>query len=461
MLGQITSEARCYAVKELARRAGVSRDFFERWTVDVREERTTLSLGFQTRTKIHFTHLTKRSWQKIAQGRIPVATALFSQNPAAGSSAPQLILPFCESPAISDSPVYRTDAGGDIVCDFDLLAAILFTLSRVEESLCKNRDEHGRFAANESLAARHDYLERPIIDEYGLAFAQVLEQLLPSWQPNARSFRFKLTHDIDDIGIPFQASTSLAHTVKRRNPGATMRDFLSTLGMAEPAELTLVRDLAKISQARRIPSAFYWKASPRGPRDSGYDPSDLRVQRVIRLLREQGFELGVHPGYETFHSRQELATEVDRLRHALRADSPGGRQHYLRWSTETWLDWEACGLSYDSSLGFADRFGFRAGTAYPYRPWCLEQNRELNLVEVPLILMDCTPVKYMKLKRVDALARIRTLVERTAVTGGVFTLLWHNTPLLDPDYSGWYDAILDLLSPATPLTLPTDSTKLW
>jgi hypothetical protein len=229
----------------------------------------------------------------------------------------------------------------------------------------------------------------------------------------------------------------------------------------EPAELALVRELADISSSRGLHSAFFWKASPLGPRDSGYDPAHKKVQRLIDLLRERGFELGVHPGYETFGDRTKLASEVGYLRQALRVNSPGGRQHYLRWSPDTWLDWEACGLSYDSSLGFADHFGFRAGTAFPYHPWSWRDNRELNLIEMPLILMDCTPVKYMKLNQAEGLERIKSLIQRTAQTGGVFTLLWHNTPLLDPDYNGWYEAILDLTAGAERFDVPTNAEQLW
>lgn len=127
--------------------------------------------------------------------------------------------------------------------------------------------------------------------------------------------------------------------------------------------------------------------------DDGYDPVHSKVQRLLSDLRQQGFQLGVHPGYDAFQSPAALQREVDLLCTALAIKHPGGRQHYLRLSPETWLDWEACGLSYDSSVGFADRFGFRADTAIPYRSRSIAQNRDLNLIEIPLVLMDCTPVK--------------------------------------------------------------------
>ena len=459
---QLTPEARRYAVKELARRSGVSREFFQKWQIEVRGDRTIVSLGPEANGKIHFLHARESLFEEIAPGFIPVAHAAWLNPPHDSLASPDLILPFCDSNADLREPLYQPAAdGSSIVCRLDLLSSFLFTLSRLEETLSKTIDEHGRFPASASLAVIHEFLDRPILDEHGLAFEQALSFLLPAWQPQRRTLRFKLTHDIDDIGIPFDLRASIGHSVKRRRPSATLCDFLALFTDVEPAELTLVQELASISIARGLQSAFYWKASPRAPRDSGYRPEHSKVQAVIDLLRERGFEMGVHPGYQTFGDRPKLATEVARLREALKVNSPGGRQHYLRWSPDTWLDWEACGLSYDSSLGFADQFGFRAGTAFPYRPWSLRENRELNLIEVPLILMDCTPVKYMKLAREEGLERLKALVQRTAHTGGVFTLLWHNTPLLDPDYNGWYEPILDLLAGAHRVDVPANGELLW
>lgn len=457
----ITPEARRYALKELARRAGVSREFFQRWNIQIGPECTTASFGSGPDATIRFVHNRGASFGRLVPGAIPVARAGWLNGSRDRINEPDLVLPFCDSEVDSQLPLYLPASEGGLTCRLDLLSSFLFTLSRVEETFCETFDEHGRFPASASLGLRYEFLERPILDEHGLAFQQALSSLLPGWKPETRALRLKLTHDIDEIGIPFNLRTAIGHSLKRHKPTATARDVLSSFTAAEPTELGLVRRLAVISTSRGLQSAFYWKASLAGPRDSGYDPLHEKVQRVIDLLRERGFELGVHPGYETFADHPRLAGEVERLRRALRVDSPGGRQHYLRWSPETWLDWEACGLSYDSSLGFADRFGFRAGTAFPYRPWSWRDNRELDLIELPLVLMDCTPVKYMKLVREEGLARIKTLIARVQRTGGVFTLLWHNTPLLDPDYAGWYEPILDMLTGAQRFDVPADAEQLW
>lgn len=460
-LPRVTPEGRRYALKELARRAGVSKEFFEKWKIEIRRESTVLQIGNDSGARITFVHQTEAAPCRLTGGSIPIARAAWLKGQGHPGSEAELICPFCDSSADSREPLYKPAEEGGLICHLDILASVLFTLSRVEEAHCGELDEHGRFPASVSIAAREDFLERPILDEHGLAFQQALCSLFPAWVPRRPVFKIKLTHDIDHIGIPLEIGASVGHTLMRHKPGATLRDILSKFFGAFPSELAQVLRLADISSARGTSSAFFWKGSPRGPFDSGYDPAHRKVQKVIQALRSRGFELGVHPGYDTFGNLAKLANEVDKLRRALGVESPGGRQHYLRWSPDTWMDWEACGLSYDSSLGFADRFGFRAGTGLPYRPWSFRENRQLNLIEVPLILMDCTPVKYMRLPQEQALERISLVVQRMKRSGGVFTLLWHNTVLLDPVYDGWYDAILGLLDGAESFSLDGAVNEFW
>jgi hypothetical protein len=456
-----TAEARRYAVKELARRAGVSREFFDSWDIACRGGRTTISLVPGGSKNIHFECQSYDSLDQNLCEPSAVSRAGFLTEPALQAETPHLIVPFSNPSANGPAPLFQRQMDGSYKCRADLLLSVVFTLCRAEEVICTTRDIHERFPAAFGIAARCEFLERPIVDEYGEAFQEVLRALLPSWEPQRRSLQIKLTHDIDSIGIPFQPRATIGHTLKRRSPVSTVRDLLATVLAIEPAELQLVRRLADISVSRGLHSSFYWKASAPTTMDDGYDPNHPKVQSVIRDLKDHGFEMGVHPGYDTFHSRAELRREVGRLQTALDEKRVGGRQHYLRWSPETWMDWESCGLAYDSTVGFADRIGFRAGTSYPYRPWSLAENRELNLVEIPLVVMDCTPVKYMGLSRTEGLERIRLCVERIRRVGGVFTLLWHNVPLMEPAYRGWYEAILDMVRDSKPYEVPATAEALW
>jgi hypothetical protein len=357
---------------------------------------------------------------------------------------PDFVVLFDDRGANNKLPLFARTGPDAVECCADILTSALWTLARLEESVPGPADVHGRFPAKESAAFRADCLDRPIVDEYALAFREALLCLLAGWTPEEAQFRLKLSHDIDLVGLPRSFRSTAGHIYPRRLPRAFRDDVLSGFGIGAPAYLAAVVQTARISVKEKCDSAFYWKASPRTAWDSGYDPQNPQVRAVIENLMREGFEVGVHPAYGTFQAPEVLAEEVARLRVILGPGPVGGRQHFLRWRPSTWAAWERVGLAYDSSVGFADAMGFRAGTAIPYHPWLLEEDRESALLEIPLLVMDCTPVEYMRLGHTETLARITALVRRCANVGGVFTLLWHNTSVIERPYASLYHRILSL-----------------
>src|SRR6267154_1294988 len=71
----------------------------------------------------------------------------------------------------------------------DLLASMLLPLSRFEELQSNERDLHGRFLAAQSLALKHNFLQRPIVDEYGLAPHQVYTYMMSAYRTPHRKLR--------------------------------------------------------------------------------------------------------------------------------------------------------------------------------------------------------------------------------------------------------------------------------
>jgi hypothetical protein len=441
----ITPEAYRYAVHEIAKRAGVPEEFYKRWRFEIEHRTTTIYVEGFGKKKIVFPvqSVSDELTASIVKGQTSRATWAYPPADELHHSIPEFVVPFVGNQASDDvAPIFAASDPETIHFNFDLPAAALLTLTRVEETLSTERDAHGRFPASASNALKENYLHRPIVDEYGFALEQALRILVPQWSPERKPFRVKLSHDMDELGIPFLLRSSVAHSLLRRNPKATFQDFLSLVTQQNPVYLQVVLQLAELSVEHGLDSAFYWKANGATKFDSGYDPENAKIKSVIRSLKENGFECGVHPGYDTFRSPEKLCAEIKRLRQSIGPDRMGGRQHYLRWLPETWRDWETCGLAYDSSVGFADRIGFRAGTCVPYRPWLWAENREARILEIPLLVMDRTLAYYMKLSPQESFLRVMECMERCRAVGGVFTMLWHNEALIDPAYGDLYLRLL-------------------
>jgi hypothetical protein len=350
------------------------------------------------------------------------------QGPATANGAvTDFVVPFATGDSAEGEPLFVETALREYRCTEDLAASAVLVLSRYEEMGSELRDEHGRFPADASVAVRDGYMERPIVDEWGLALEQVIAALEPGFRAERR-LRVMVSHDIDVIGIPFGLREPAVQLMKHRKAGVAMRNLLSGFTGVLPGSLGQVMEICRETAARGLKSAVYWKASSKTRFDSGYDIGDARVARVMDWVRSEGGEMGVHPGYYTFGNFAELAAEVERCREAMGERYVGGRQHYLRWRPETWEEWERLGLAYDSSVGFAGRVGFRAGTCWPYAPWLWKENRRARLLEIPLIAMEGSMISplYMGLEPDAAVAAVRDLLRKCAQAGGVFTLLWHN-----------------------------------
>jgi hypothetical protein len=336
----------------------------------------------------------------------------------------------------SHKPFAERLDNGSVIFYADIIAATFFMLSRWEETVNDSRDEHGRFPAEASVAYQQGFLERPIVDEYALILRAWLKALYPDWQPAARKFSLKLSHDIDHVQrFPDwkQGLRTLGGDVLKRRDlsrvGQSLRGTLARLGTpALDPHIQGIRILASISRQHGLSNdAFYFMAADPTPFDSGYDPHTPFVKKCIDDLERQGFEVGFHPSYETFLAPDRLADEKARLDTLLNHPVSGGRQHYLRFQVpETWRHWEQVGLNYDATLGYARHAGFRCGTCHPFQPFDLKEQRVLQIEERPLIAMDKTFQNYQGLTPEQTVDSILKLAQRCKQVGGEFSLLWHN-----------------------------------
>lgn len=444
-LNVLTQEARLYAIKELARRAGVTAEFFHTWRIRLMPDHTEIDVLPGTDKQLRLTHAPVDIWSDLVRNSCSTLR-LVSPWQLVAPTIPDFIVPFIPKSHAHVKSLFRSIGSDTVEVTVDLALSTLLTLARWEERLIDDRDDHGRVPAHLTAAYQAGYLGRPIVDEYGLALRQALRVLIPNWTPVPSQFYANISHDVDNIGLPFNLHSAIGHTVRRRRPLATIRDFCSLLPRVNPTYLEVIRHLVTLSLNRGLQPAVYWKGNPRVGQKKHYDPHHPKVRAMISWLQKNNIELGVHPGYDTFRSPEKLRKEVTKIRELIGVQPMGGRQDYLRWAPESWLDWENCGLAYDSTVGYADQIGFRAGTCVPYRPWQFKLNREARLLEVPLLIMDCTLTWYMRLTPEQIVSAVSDFIARCRAVGGTFTLLWHNDTMIDPEFSGVLPTILDLLA---------------
>jgi hypothetical protein len=322
----------------------------------------------------------------------------------------------------------------------DVFGGAFALLTRLEEAVAGPRDVHGRFPASESLALRSGFLDRPLANEYAEILWWALHRLWPDLERRQRAFRVLPTHDVDS---PYYSRGLVLETIRDAARDLT-RNRGRRLAQARLSSLRVVRRkgrgadpcntfdfLMDESESRGLRSAFYFMT---GHTNKTYDPAypidDPWLKNLLVRIAARGHEVGLHPSYETSSDEAALRCELERLRAATGRQPLGGRQHFLRWDpATTWRNWDAVGLAYDSTLGFASAPGFRCGCCYEFPVFDLQERRTLDLKERPLIAMEATLLAYQALAPEAAAEEMRRLREICRVFDGDFVFLWHNDRL--------------------------------
>jgi len=118
----------------------------------------------------------------------------------------------------------------------------------------------------------------------------------------------------------------------------------------------------------------------------------------------------------------------------------------LRWETPiTLYGWEQAGMTYDSTMGYADHAGFRCGTCHEYPAFDPVKQVTVKIRIRPLVAMECTVIDkaYMGLtSAADAYDAFMKLKNACKSVGGTFTLLWHNSRFTTQQERGLYEAVI-------------------
>jgi len=343
----------------------------------------------------------------------------------------------------------------------DIAGSVFFMLTRYEEAVLPFRDEHGRFSAKKSLAFRGSFLDRPIVDEYIEVLWACMKNLWSGLRRRKREYRVWLSHDVDNplcaVRKPWVMvlRNAAGDLIRRRNIRLfTHRIQSKILNDPQFDPCNTFDFIMSMSERYSLKSTFFFKAGRSNPLyDDNYSLEDARIQTLMQNIYKRGHELGIHPSYESYRDQKTLRLEYEKLQQIAESlgiyqERWGSRQHYLRWENPvTWQICEETGLDYDATLGFADHVGFRCGTCHEFPVFNLRTRRPLSLRERPLIAMDATLLahQYMALRPEQVLEWIERLATICRGFGGTFSLLWHNSSLIQSWESQLYLEILGVI----------------
>jgi hypothetical protein len=294
----------------------------------------------------------------------------------------------------------------------------------------------------------HIALMRDLIIEYGVPLVEIPPV------PEGYEFIACLTHDVDHPSIRQHRWDHTMFGFLYRALFGSVRDFIRgrlsiqdfVTNWTAASKLPFVYlGLAKdpwrefgnryLEVEKDLPSTFFVIAvkNDSGKRRRGRAPrfrasryGARDIEGTIHELRAAGREIGLH-GLDAWVDVPKGREELNQIRSLTGLSEIGVRIHWLYYDEDSPAALETAGASYDSTIGYNETVGYRAGTTQAYKP--LQTTR---LLELPLHVMD-TALFYpthLGLSRQQATILVERMIDNATELGGCLTINWHDRSML-------------------------------
>ncbi len=313
----------------------------------------------------------------------------------------------------------------------DIIGTSFIFLSRIEE-LNGNHDKFGRYQYEGSLAHKFNIIFRPIINEYIYFLKDAINTLLPNNQIKSNKFEVILSHDIDII-----KKWTIKELVKKSffDFGSckfftNYYDFVKSLIKIKNDPYFNFEKIMDYSEKNKLRSLFFFMCLEKNEYDFRYTINE--VEDVIEEINFRNHYIGIHSSRLAYNDDSCLKKEINRLE-KINSKVIYNRNHYLMFDVKnSWQILDSNNIKYDLTLGYPEMIGFRCGICSPFKVFDIIKKKKLNLIEIPLTIMDVTLTDYMKDVKPDKLEKmIFKVIDNTKKYSGTLNLLWHNNSYSD------------------------------
>jgi Family of unknown function (DUF7033) len=319
---------------------------------------------------------------------------------------------------------------------FDPFALIFYSIVRYEEYLPElKRDRHERFQAENSILFKTGMLQRPVVDILVQKIVEAICKEFPSLSVPKRNFFFTPSYDIDmafaHLGKGFlRAIGGFAKLFLKLQP-KEIRGRVKTLLGFEKDPFDNFDFQQNLHQEMHMHPLYFVNLGDYSRYDKNVSYENEKLQELLKKLAEQS-ELGVHPSYYSGDNLETLMEEKTRLETIIEKPVYKSRQHFLKMSfPETYQNLIKIGIKEDYSMGYANCFGFRAGTSAPFYFYDLTKETKTELKVFPFAFMDTVFLDHLEVEPPEILSKITDLIQEARDLNIPLIGIWHNYALAD------------------------------
>lgn len=323
----------------------------------------------------------------------------------------------------------------------DTFSMIFFLLSRYEEYLIKDKDQHGRFQPKSSYLYKTKRLNQPLVDVLIGQLKEKLQSKFPDLKFKSPTFKTQLTLDVDQAFM-------YQHKSFKRWFGAGLRDLsqfefrnfrtrnLIYFGWkADP--WNVFESIKNQFQNTENKPIFFFQVGDYGKFDKNLNYKNKNFKQLVKYVSSWA-KVGLHPSYQSNDHYQTLVEEKLRLDNMIGKPVQISRQHFIKLQIpKTYENLINLGIKADYSMGYASQTGFRAGTSQAFFWYDLHREQQTQLKIHPFCAMDVSLKNYLKLNPEKARQHLTELYQIIEKNGGNFCLIAHNESL--SGHAEWQD----------------------
>jgi hypothetical protein len=333
-------------------------------------------------------------------------------------------------------------ASDDSFLPFDLFACTFYLVTRYEEYLSENTDEHERFADSENILVRLGLHQKPVVDLMAYWMANEISVHFPDFRIRRRTFQFVTSIDIDNAWAYKNKSIAVsAGAIVKAIINGRWRELKQRLNVflgfrIDPYDT--YKYILDTYQGLLDRIVFFILIGNRDQYDRNVSFKNKNFRQLIHSLASV-CEVGIHPSYASNYKPWLFETEKERLEEIIGKPVTQSRQHFLKLKMpQTYQQLLISGITDDYTMGFASLAGFRAGTCTPFSFFDLSRNQCTDLLIHPFQVMDVTMKNYLQMNPDEAWQLIEKLMQEVKNVNGTFVSLWHNESLKDSgQWAGW------------------------
>lgn len=268
----------------------------------------------------------------------------------------------------------------------DLFETLFFHWSRYEEVIfpVEKRDQWDLMPEKELLVVKNQRIyKKPFIDELLQWFIKLFIRDFEI----KKSFEVLKTYDIDYLHFDelnliqnFKNLASILYASKSKLKGAS--SFVNSW-------LSKNVDYSFLENENLIKIIFLLLDGSHKFDFKKDKKAFSRIKEMVAIANSFGYEIALHPSYNTCYSEAQLEKEIKLYRSITDEDVKKSRQHFLHFDFfETVSILEKYNIKEDYSMGFNTYTGYKIGSSERFFYWNWKVNRSSKIVCTPFIWMD-------------------------------------------------------------------------